>query len=137
MIAVTLWLQERLQLEVSAEKTRIVNVKRKYSEFLGFKIKVHPKGKKQVIESHICDKQLKRINKALHTQAINIERIRPRQTEANEVRLYNSMVMGIQNYYCIATHVNKDCAVIQYQISNVFKNRLNRELGGRLVDQGR
>lgn len=137
MIAVTLWLKERLKLEVSAEKTRIVNVKRKYSEFLGFKIKVHPKGKKQVIESHICDKQLKRINKALHTQAINIERIRQRQTEANEVRLYNSMVMGIQNYYRIATHINKDCAVRQYQISNVFKNRLNRELGGRLVDQGR
>ena len=26
---------------------------------------------------------------------------------------------------------------MQYQISNVFKNRLNRELGGRLVNQGR
>ena len=137
MLAVTQWLQERLRLEVSVEKTRIVNVKRKYSEFLGFKIRVHPKGKKQVIESHICDKQLKRISKAIHTQALNIERIRPKHTEANEVRLYNSMVMGIQNYYCIATHINKDCAVMQYQISNVFKNRLNRELGGRLVKQGR
>lgn len=43
MLAVTQWLQEKLRLEVSTEKTRIVNIKRKYSEFLGFKIRVHPK----------------------------------------------------------------------------------------------
>ncbi len=45
MIAVTKWLNERLRLEASTEKTRIVNVKKRYSEFLGFKIKVHQKGK--------------------------------------------------------------------------------------------
>ena len=39
--AVAQWLQQRLKLEVSDEKTRIVNVKKKYSEFLGFKIRVH------------------------------------------------------------------------------------------------
>ena len=35
------------------EKTKIVNVKRRYSDFLGFKIKVHPKGNKHVVQSHI------------------------------------------------------------------------------------
>lgn len=59
-IAVTQWLDKRLKLEVSPEKTRIVNVKRRYSEFLGFKIKVHSKGQKQVVTSHISDKQLER-----------------------------------------------------------------------------
>lgn len=39
-IAVTQWLLERLKLEVSPEKTRVVNVRKKYSEFLGFKIMV-------------------------------------------------------------------------------------------------
>lgn len=43
-IAITQWLKERLKLEVSAEKTQVVNVKRRYSEFLGFKIKVYSKG---------------------------------------------------------------------------------------------
>mgnify|MGYP002617519764 CR=1 FL=1 len=37
-IAVTQWLMKRLKLEVSEEKTKIINVKRRYSEFLGFKI---------------------------------------------------------------------------------------------------
>ena len=58
-IAITQWLSERLKLEVSPEKTRVVNVKKKYAKFLGFKIKVHSKGGKQVVKSHISDKQLK------------------------------------------------------------------------------
>ena len=48
-IAVTQWLSERLKLEVSPEKTRVVNAKRRYSEFLGFKIKVTPKAGKCVL----------------------------------------------------------------------------------------
>ena len=35
------WLKERLKLEVSEEKTKIVNLKTEYSEFLGFKLKVY------------------------------------------------------------------------------------------------
>jgi len=58
--AITQWLSERLKLEVSQEKTRVVNVKRSYCEFLGFKIKVHSKSGKQVVKSHISDKQFKR-----------------------------------------------------------------------------
>lgn len=34
--AVTQWLWERLKLEVSQEKTRVVNTRTGYSEFLGF-----------------------------------------------------------------------------------------------------
>lgn len=45
-IATINWLKERLNLEVSEEKTKIVNLKRNYSEFLGFKIKVRKKSKK-------------------------------------------------------------------------------------------
>ncbi len=58
MDAVTRWITERLNLEVSPEKTRIVNVRKRYSEFLGFKIKVYRKGEKYVVKSHICDKKL-------------------------------------------------------------------------------
>lgn len=38
------WLKERLKLDVSEEKTKIVNLKTEYSEFLGFKLKVYKKG---------------------------------------------------------------------------------------------
>ena len=58
-IAITQWIEQRLKLEVSQEKTRIVNVRKRYSDFLGFKIKMIPRRKKLVVKSHISDKQFK------------------------------------------------------------------------------
>ena len=56
------WLNERLGLDISPEKSKIVNLKHDYSDFLGFRIKVHKgKGKKYVIISHIAPKALDRI----------------------------------------------------------------------------
>ena len=60
LIAVTQWLKERLRLDVSPEKTRVVDVRRSYSEFLGFKIRLRKKGKKYVVQSHMCDKAYKK-----------------------------------------------------------------------------
>jgi group II intron reverse transcriptase/maturase len=121
-IAITQWLSERLKLEVSQEKTRVVNVKRKYSEFLGFKIKVHSKGSKMVVKSHICDKQLQNNKNTLVAQ---IKRIaKPQTNQCEEIRQFNSMVMGIQNYYRIATNVSFDCSKLRRAVSSVMANRL-------------
>lgn len=38
--ATELWLKDRLGLNISSEKSKVVNLKRQYSEFLGFKLKV-------------------------------------------------------------------------------------------------
>ena len=48
-IAVKLWLQDRLKLEISEEKSKIVNLKRHYSEFLGFEMKAVKKRKRYVV----------------------------------------------------------------------------------------
>lgn len=50
------WLVERLKLEVSPEKSKIVNLKKGYSDFLGFKLKLRPKSGKWVLKSHMADK---------------------------------------------------------------------------------
>lgn len=50
------WLHDRLKLEVSEEKSKIVNLKKGYSEFLGFKLTLMKKGASYVVKSHICDK---------------------------------------------------------------------------------
>lgn len=136
-IAVTQWLSERLKLEVSPEKTRTVNVKRRYSEFLGFKIKVHSKGHKQVVTSSICDKQLKRQRQKLTEQAKRIARPVDGRTEYDEVKLYNSMVMGMQNYYQIATNINVDCASLGRAVMTILVNRLKCPKGSRLIKNGR
>ena len=132
-IAITQWLKERLKLEVSPDKTRVVNVKRKYSEFLGFKIKVHSKGNKQVVQSHISDKQLKAKKKALVKQ---IKRIKhPKKKQAEEIWQYNKMVMEMHNYYQIATHISLDMNKINRAVMAVITNRLKgiHEKGRRLT----
>ena len=52
------FLEKRLNLEVSEEKTKIVNLKRNYSDFLGIKIKIKKHKNKYKIVSHIGDKAL-------------------------------------------------------------------------------
>ena len=54
--AVSLWLKERLGLEISHEKSKVINLKQRYSEFLGFKLKVGKKGNKFAVRSHMSDK---------------------------------------------------------------------------------
>ena len=38
-VAVKQWLRDKLKLEISEEKSKVVNLKKQYSEFLGFKLK--------------------------------------------------------------------------------------------------
>lgn len=136
-IAVTQWLAQRLRLEVSEEKTRIINAKRRYSEFLGFKIKVHPKAGKQVVASHICDKRLQAERDKLVRQAKQIVYPQHGKTEVDEIRIFNSMVMGIQEYYKIATAVNLDCRFLNRAVMTVLTSRLKTQTGNRLVKSGR
>ena len=136
MVAVTNWITKRLKLEVSPEKTRIVNVRKRYSEFLGFKIKVRTKGKKYVVNSHICDKKQIAEREKLVEQAKRIARPRQGYSQLAEITLFDEMVLGIQNYYKIATCVSLDCRDINRAVMTVFTNRLNTEKGCRLKRSG-
>lgn len=134
--AITKWLKERLRLEVSEEKTRIVNVKRKNMEFLGFKIKVRSKGTKYRVVSHMGDNQFEKCKKNLTTQATNIAKPRPKHNESMEVMLYDEMVVGIQNYYQIATHISEDCSRIAWHIEKTLYNRLTKQGASRYSRTG-
>ena len=59
------WLEDRLGLEISPEKSKVVNLKRQYSDFLGFKLKVRKKGKKYAVKSHMSDKAYKKAHEKL------------------------------------------------------------------------
>lgn len=134
--AVTEWITERLRLEVSPEKTRIVNVRKRYSEFLGFKVRVRPKSNKYTVQSHICDKKLELERQKLVEQAKRIARPSEGKRPLDEIRLYNSMVLGIQNYFQLATCISIDCRKIHRQVMTVLTNRLNTETGCKLVREG-
>lgn len=91
-IAVKQWLNERLKLQVSKEKSKVVNLKRHYSDFLGFRLKAVPKNGKYVVGSHMSEKALKRETEKLIEQIKYIENPKNAKEEALAVSLYNSMV---------------------------------------------
>lgn len=134
--AVTRWIEERLRLEVSPEKTRIVNTRKRWSEFLGFKIRVIQKNHRYIVKSAICDKKAKIEKEKLVEQAKHIAKPREKMTCLNEIRLYNSMVLGIQNYYQIATCISVDCRGFHRQVITVLTNRMNTEKGSMLKREG-
>jgi len=119
-IAIEKWLKERLNLDISKEKSKITNVKVNYTEFLGFKIKAKKKNKKYVVSSRVSDKAKKNILERLKEQ---IQKIKENEN-TKEVNKYNSMVLGIQNYYGIATLISLDFSMIYYILRQVIETRL-------------
>ena len=113
------WLKNRLHLEVSKEKSKIVNLRKNYSYFLGIKFKVHRKGKKGnqdtkwVVKSHIQEKALNKIKTNVRKHITNIQK--PKKSIGLAIDLYNSFVMGIHNYYNCATNCNIDMAKLSHQ----------------------
>ena len=130
--AVTDWLSQRLKLEISEEKTSITNLKRQYSEFLGFKFKMQPKGKKQVINAQMSDKAMKNAKNKLKNQVKWIQKPKNETDLYQRISIYNSMVMGIQNYYGIANNVTLNLHDIQRYVSTTMKNRLDLKRTGEI-----
>ena len=68
------WLKKRLDLDVSMEKTRVVNLRKSPGEFLGIEIRTKRKGDKDVVVSHMCRKAIERTKVALKEQIKVIQR---------------------------------------------------------------
>lgn len=130
--AVKAWLKERLNLDISPEKSKIVNLKHDYSDFLGFRIKVH-KGKKNqyVVISHIAPKALQRIKDTAKEKVKAIQHSSDDMAEYAAVNNYNSYVMGIHSYYGMATAANPDMQTLAYEIKISIKNRLQERVKRR------
>lgn len=132
--AVKLWLKERLGLEISPDKSKIVNLKKSYSEFLGFKITATTKGKdnkgklKYVVKSILTDKAICKIKKKASQTVKLIEKPINDKEEFKHITFYNSYVIGVHNYYRYATHVRKVFDKIAFQISRKFYARTKRKL---------
>lgn len=126
--AVKGWLKDRLKLDISVEKSKIVNLRKGYSEFLGFKLKVRKKRRKYVVTSSMSDKAVKKATYKLIEQIKRIQRPKDESDKYPMILDYNSKVMGIQNYYKFATRINLDCRKIAFQLMIVLKNRLRKSL---------
>ena len=104
--AVKDWLWKRLKLEVSDEKSKVTNLRKRDSEFLGFRIKLRRKSNLWVITSNVCDKAIHRISKEMADSVKAIQSSKTAEEISLNVGDYNAKVIGVQDYYCIATRVN-------------------------------
>lgn len=133
-LAVKLWLKDRLKLEISEEKSKVVNLKKQYSEFLGFKLKAVKKGNKYVVKSHMSDRAIQNETRKLRGLVRDLQRPKSLLDEKRMLNLYNSTVWGIHNYYRFATHIAYDCGV---RIHNTIRIVARNRLGKRLKKQGK
>lgn len=118
--AVRLYLKDRLKLDISPEKSKVLNLRKKQSEFLGFTIKTVPKKKKRVANTGIVDKkklQIKEKYKEL------IKKLQKSPTKEN-AQAFNSFIMGIHNYFQKATHVAVEFSHLSFELMHFTKNRL-------------
>ena len=126
--AVRQWLKERLKLDINEQKSKVTNLRRHYSEFLGFKLKAVKKAEKYVVKSHMKDKAIKKETENLKKIIGDLARPKDKEEEYRIIMRYNSAVFGIHNYYRPATHISKDCARIAYRINRIMKQRLGHRL---------
>ena len=115
--ATKLWLAENLHLQTSDEKSGITNLRKNYTTFLGIKFKVVPKGNKWIIRSHMADKSKAKVISKLRAVWKDIKNPSKQSELDKNISLYNAMVMGMHNYYCMATLVSADFAEIAFKVT--------------------
>ena len=111
-IAVKRWLKERLMLDISPEKSKVVNLKKNYSNFLGFKLKLRKKSGKWILKSHMADKAKDNCKSKIR-EAIAQIRKEPNQWS---VMRFNATILGLHNYFKIATNVYVDFDRIAFDV---------------------
>lgn len=127
MEATKKWLKERLHLDISPEKSKIVNLKQDYANFLGYKLKVWNKGNKWVVTSHMSDKAKERAIVEVRKAILQIADTDEGMKQYMAISRYNALVIGKQDYYRFATNVSEDFNDIEWKTGALLKRRLEKQ----------
>lgn len=117
------FLKTRLKLDISPEKSKVVNLHKNSSNYLGFKIKVVPKGKTRygyIAKTDMSDKAIRKAKSNLKAKVKSIQK----HTTSQNINNYNLAIMGIQNYYRIATNVYNNLTDVNYALLPTIRIRL-------------
>jgi group II intron reverse transcriptase/maturase len=120
--AVVAYLKNRLKLDVSPEKSQVVNLRKRESEFLGFTIRANKKGKIRVAHTGIKASKKQKIKMEAKKR---IQTLRSSPTAQNAI-LFNSFVLGIHNYFNRATHVSVEFSRLAYDLRAFMYNCLKQ-----------
>ena len=114
-------------LDISNEKSKITNLRKNYTEFLGFRLKVKLKKKKYVCNSKITKKAKQNITAKLKEQIKVIQK----KQKIKEVSKLNSMILGIHNYYKYATQVSEEFSDIDFLVRKTLRIRLRNIINNK------
>ena len=69
----------------------------------------------------MSDKAIKKVTAEIKAKVINIRK----HTTVGRINAYNMAVIGIQNYYCIATNIYNNLTDVNYALLPTFRTRLS------------
>ena len=124
--AVVDFLKNRLDLDISPEKSKVTNLQKNSSEFLGFKIKVLPKKSSRygyIAKTDMCNKAFNKVKANIKN---NLKDIQMHTVKENIIK-YNNAIIGAHNYYCVATNVYNNFDRIDFELLRTHKNRLRNK----------
>jgi RNA-directed DNA polymerase len=120
--AVKGYLKDRLKLDISEEKSKITNLRKKSSEFLGFKVQTSKKDNKHLVRVNMIDKKKTEVVKRMKELILKIRN----ETTIKNVRLYNAYIMGIQNYFKYGSMIPSDFSDIMHKVYPYARSKLRK-----------
>ena len=113
MTVTTKFLKDKLYLDISPEKSKVVDLRKSKLNYLGFSLFAAPKGDKYICRTEVSNKAKKRIYAELKDLLIAIRR----NGYIEDACRYNRKIIGYQNYFRYATSVTLNFAAIGRKIS--------------------
>lgn len=129
------FLEQNGRLELSEEKTLITDVRTSYLTFLGVETRVRPsrKGKGLVTYSRPSRKALLGAIQSLKKQAERIRQAPHRDQIIQEMLRYNSIAVGIGNYWSMTSAVSRCGSKVDhklwYKLDKIFRKLTGSQLG--------
>lgn len=120
--AVEKYLNSHLGLSISKDKSKVTDLKKNSTNFLGFKLKAKRKRNKYIAYTSIADNNKEEIKKKLKELTKNIQK----QPTIQNINRYNSFVISTKNYYKHVTNVFLDLNEVAFKTMYFRYNRLNR-----------
>lgn len=121
------WLKERLDLDISKTKSKITNVRKNRTEFLGFNLKAKMKKNKYVCQSFMSNKAKENTINKLKNQIKHIQKM----PIGRAVKKLNAIILGSHNYYKIATNVSLDFNDINFLVTKTLEIRLRGHISDK------
>ena len=118
--AVKGYLKDRLGLEIAEDKSKIIDLRKEKSKFLGYDIFAFKKKNKWVARTEITQDKCDEIVQKARELIKNIKE----KPETSTIKEYNIFVMGVKNYFKYATNCYRGFRNIQYRLSRTLYNKL-------------